>query len=45
MDIIALIVITVVQILFIPLAIVGAILVYYKQVYGSRKARGFIYRH
>ena len=37
MDILALIVFIVVQILFIPLAIVGAILVVYKQVYGSKK--------
>jgi len=37
MDIFALIVFIIVQILFIPLAIIGAILVGYKQVFGSKK--------
>ncbi len=36
MDFIALLVFIVVQILFIPLAIVGVILVFYKQMYGSK---------
>lgn len=37
MDIIALVVFTVVQILFIPLALIGMLLVVYKQTYGSKK--------
>lgn len=36
-DFIALLVFIVVQIIFIPLAIVGFILVFYKQMYGSKK--------
>ena len=37
MDFIALIVFVIVQILFIPLTIVGLILVFYKQMHGSKK--------
>ncbi len=37
MDVIALLVFVIVQILFIPLAIVGFILVFYKQMYVSKK--------